>query len=509
MHCIAKSTLLVQCRRVKNPPCVFAEPAHHALPSHTPGKKQYEIVATLPLSPPHAKHRLLQLRFSRVDDDPQLARPPCGPSIVHPLACNSLTFSRALYALLLLLALLTLASAQNDATTTAAATTGDDAATTSAPTTTDSSAASSEESSTTSDSTSSTRSAASTTAAAATTDDASSSTTSASSSTRSSATTTLGNTATSVRSLTGLPTLAGAGIPTVIVPNLSSAPFMQKSTYPEGTVFICVAAILGFLGMCILAWRAMIAYSLHRSVKKAAMAQSMSDSKTMRGPGSTYGPGGAMYNAVGHGSTLSLDHLKSSHGASKSPLEKTRFVPSQSSLFFSPTADNPNRVSHYSISGNRSSTYLPAGYYAAGNSALSPTANNFGNPRTRSMYSQHHLGSSPPESPGLPPSSRDGPSHIPHSPLESRHPSNSYNNALYPRPPGSRGNDSSAGARSSVAGTVAGGNSTSTINLTAPPQGRAPSAYLEDLFENGTDLPGPAPDHYTPRRGRRESGSRF
>ncbi|KAL0254750.1 hypothetical protein SLS55_009274 [Diplodia seriata] len=410
---------------------------------------------------------------------------------------------RALYALLLLLALVTLASAQDDATSAAAATTESAAATTSASraATTDSGTTSSEDSS---------QSAASTTAAAttATTDNASSST-SAASSTRSSATTTLGNTASSVRSLTGLPTLAGAGIPTVIVPKLSSAPFMQKSTYPEGTVFICVGAILGFLGMCILAWRAIIAYALHRSVKKAAMAQSISDSKTMRGPGSTYGPGGAMYNAVGHGSTLSLDHLKSSHGASKSPLEKTRFMPSQSSLFFSPTADNPNRASHYSISANRSSTYLPAGYYAAGNSTLSPTANNFGNPRTRSMYSQNYLGPSPPESPGLPPSSRDGPSHVPQSPLEARHLSSSYNNAVYPRPAGSRGNDSSAGGRSSVAGTVAGGNSTSTLNLTAAPQGRTPSAYLEDLFENGTDLPGPAPDHHITRRSRRESGSRF
>ncbi|EOD49325.1 hypothetical protein UCRNP2_3921 [Neofusicoccum parvum UCRNP2] len=423
-----------------------------------------------------------------------------------------------LYALLLLLALVTLASAQSDATTTAAATTGtNDAtttaaaettadATTTAAATTDSDTASSDDSSATS---ASTESAASTTAAATTTGDASS-TTSASQTTRSSATTTLGNTASSVRTKSDLPTLAGAGIPTVIVPDLSSAPFMQKSSYPEGTVFICVGAILGFLGMCILAWRAMIAYALHRSVKKAAMAQSMSDSKTMRGPGSTYGPGGAMYNAVGHGSTLSLDHLKSPHhGGPKSPLEKTRFAPSQSSLFFSPTADNPNRVSHYSLPGNRSSTYLPAGYYAAGNSTLSPTAGTFGNPRTRSMYSQNYTGPSPPESPGLPPSSRDGPAHVPHSPLESRHPSGSYNNALYPRPPGSRGNDSSAGARSSVAGTVAGGNSTSTLNLNAPPQGRAPSAYLEDLFENGTDLPGPGPDHYTPRRGRRESGSRF
>ncbi|KAK7734445.1 hypothetical protein SLS57_000139 [Botryosphaeria dothidea] len=415
-----------------------------------------------------------------------------------------------LYAFLLLLALVTLASAQDDTTTTAAATTGNNDATTTSAAETTAEATSTAAATTASDTTASeessatSRSAASTTAAATTSDDASS-TTSASSTTRSSATTTLGNTASSVRSLSSLPTLAGAGIPTVIVPDLSSAPFMQKSTYPEGTVFICVGAILGFLGFCILAWRAMIAYALHRSVKKAALAQSMSDSKTMRGPGSTYGPGGAVYNAVGHGSTLSLDHLKSPHGGPKSPLEKTRLAPSQSSLFFSPTADNPNRVSHYSMSGNRSSTYLPAGYYAAGNSTLSPTANTFGNPRTRSMYSQNYSGPSPPESPGLPPSSRDGPTHVPHSPLENRHPSGAY----YPRPPGSRGNDSSAGARSSVAGTVTGGHSTSTLNLTAPPQGRTPSAYLEDLFENGTDLPGPGPDHYTPRRGRRESGSRF
>jgi len=111
----------------------------------------------------------------------------------------------------------------------------------------------------------------------------------------------------------------------------------------------------------------------------------------------------------------------------QSHYSSTMNTASQSNLFFSPTAGAGN---HQSM--NRASAYLPAGYYAAGNTTLGPS------------QSQVNLGRSPPGSPSLPPS---------------------------------RGHE-----RTRSSNVV--GASTSTLNLNVPPQGRAPSAYLEDLFDS-------------------------
>jgi hypothetical protein len=66
--------------------------------------------------------------------------------------------------------------------------------------------------------------------------------------------------------LTGLPTIAGAGIPTLVIPFTANAPFMQKSSLPEGTFFIAVGAVLAFLGAGVLLWRLLVAWSINRSV---------------------------------------------------------------------------------------------------------------------------------------------------------------------------------------------------------------------------------------------------
>lgn len=276
------------------------------------------------------------------------------------------------------------------------------------------------------------------------------------------------STSASVFKLTGLPTLAGAGIPTVIVPDTAGAPYMQKSTLPEGTVFICVGAALGFLGAAVLAWRGLVAWLLHRSVKRAAMAQNTMDSKALlRGGGGGGGSSGkGMYSTVGANSTLSLDHLASpnprtSKYQSSIPSAHTKGSQPPSNLFFSPTAG-----AGLHSAANRSSSYLPAGYYAPGSSAPGNGAQmtNFGGSPSPLSTGQagtgyaraRSIGTSPPSSPHLPPS---------------------------------RGNDSIY-ARSSVVGNVNQGvynqQSVSSLNLTAPPQqgGRTPSAYLEDLFEN-------------------------
>lgn len=285
--------------------------------------------------------------------------------------------------------------------------------------------------------------------------------------------------------LSGLPTLAGVGVPNQQVPDTSGALFMQKSDLPDGTVFICVGAILGFLGACVLLWRGLVAWSLHRSVKRAALAQNLADIKAMSTvPGKKRG----MYSHVGGSSTMSLDHLAAAPTGHSRPQKPFAQGPggtpprAQSSLFFSPTAGG---AAGLAAQGNRSSNYLPAGYYAAGNAA--PAG---GSPMTHVGGQGAHLstnslalpgnrfsrasGISPPGSPSLPPSrgyerappSRDGYSNY------------NRNSVASPNTPGN--------TRSGVYGH--GQASVSNLSLNVPggtteAGGRAPSAYLDDLFE--------------------------
>ncbi|KAF2842883.1 hypothetical protein M501DRAFT_1005599 [Patellaria atrata CBS 101060] len=274
---------------------------------------------------------------------------------------------------------------------------------------------------------------------------------------------------TSVFHLSNVPTIAGYGIPTMIVPYTANAPYMQKSNLPEGTVFIAVGAILGVLGASVLAWRGAVAWSLHRSVKRAAMAQYYPEGKSM-----LRGPGNGFYK-VGGGSSLSLDHLSTPLPKPKSGVTKSS-VAGSSSLFFSPTAG-----AGLHSSANRSSSFLPAGYYASTNSAPAGGAgmthiggggllSSLG-PQGAGYSRAQSIGHSPPGSPNLPPSRGA--------------------DSIYGCVP-SRGNDSSIW-RGSIVGNVgergalygSSGPSTSTLNLNTPgTERRAPSAYLEDLFEN-------------------------
>ncbi|MCJ1262051.1 hypothetical protein MMC22_001920 [Lobaria immixta] len=261
--------------------------------------------------------------------------------------------------------------------------------------------------------------------------------------------------------LTGLPKLPGDDYPPPTVPPTANAPFMQKSNLPEGTVFICVGAALGFMALLVITWRGMVAWALHRSVRRAALAQSAKYSGGGRGikvAQASHRTSKAPFYSPDPGSTLSLEHLSAGGQASHKP------APARESLFFSPTAgagmQNP---------GSRGSGYLPAGYYAAGNSAAgggagishvpgdgSTSFSNLGHPGHRYSRARSSMGPSPPGSPSLPPSL-----------------------------PPSRGADVGTGfRRPSTADRLTMQGSNSTLNLTAPPQSRAPSAYLEDLFES-------------------------
>ncbi|KAJ5612868.1 hypothetical protein N7510_006062 [Penicillium lagena] len=363
-----------------------------------------------------------------------------------------------LLVLLVLLVAARVSEAAGDATKAADAQTAADPAATQAPETsttppeTSSTTTGSTTSTTTSTSTSDTSTSTSTSTTESTTTSSTmdpttttSTTTSSTSSTDSTTTTTTSSTTTSSTASTASTSSGAAssgGNPIVTVPPTADAPYMQTTNTPEGTVFIAVGAALGLIGLALLAWRAMVAWSVNRSVRRAAMMQS-ENKRLLR----TSKKRSTMYSAAPTAS-MSLDRL----GAGAKRASKARVPSTHSGLFFSPTAGGGVGVgSHTSLNagaspaGNRASSYLPAGYYTAAGSSTPAT--------TRGGGPELHAGLSSP--PGYPP------------------------NISPTLPPTSTFHDPPHNQRQSYAGA-----STSSLNLNQAPQGRAPSAYLEDLFES-------------------------
>lgn len=228
-----------------------------------------------------------------------------------------------------------------------------------------------------------------------------------------------------------LPTLPGSySYPPPAVPPTKNAPFMQQSSLPQGTVFIAVGAILGAFAVAILVWRAVVACLLHRSVKRATLAQQVANDKNSYPP-----PSAPFYKYSDQASSVSLGNTPATRAGtrkSRGPIPSS--TPSQSNLFFSPTAP-----SGAGGAANRESRFLPSGFYASG--AGSPQQGHghsisLTNLRPDSHGHARPVDPSPPESPSL----------VPPQEMGRRNPSSS------------------------------------SVNLNRPPSGRAPSAFLEDLL---------------------------
>ncbi|KAJ6139366.1 hypothetical protein N7471_005852 [Penicillium samsonianum] len=317
--------------------------------------------------------------------------------------------------------------ADDTTTDTGAAKTTDDRSTTQSTSSVSETTTSSTTSKSTSSSTTSTTSSSSTS----TTMDTTTTSSSSSSSTTSDSTTTTSSVSTTTDSSTSSSSTTTAGA-VVTIPPTANAPYMQESNAPEGTVFIAVGAALGLIGLTLLAWRAMVAWSVNRSVRRAAVIHASESKRLLRGSRKKRSTPYSAAPAV----EVSLDKL----GAATRASYKPNRVPSASSgLFFSPTAGGPTG-SHHNLhatgsTGNRASTYLPAGYYAAAGSSNPAPSGELPYSPTAGL-----------SSPSLPPAG------VYHDSHNQRH--------------------SHVGA------------STSSLNLNQAPQGRAPSAYLEDLFES-------------------------
>ncbi|CAG9999740.1 unnamed protein product [Clonostachys byssicola] len=221
----------------------------------------------------------------------------------------------------------------------------------------------------------------------------------------------------------GVPTYAPAAVPPTV-----NAPFMQHSRAPEGTVFIAVGAILGAFFLAILLWRVIVGLLLHRSVERAAKAQHDTNAKA-----GFPAPPAPFYKYTDQNSTMSLSQ------PGRNPRRTTRgTVPSMtnasaSNLFFSPTAANSTTP------GNRASTYLPSGFYAAGAGSNNQTQRHSTSMTNLRPDSRGHGGS---------------------------------RNTFQGTPPDSP----------QVVGTARRDLSATSLNLNRPHSQRAPSAYLDDLL---------------------------
>ncbi|KAJ6148069.1 hypothetical protein N7497_010051 [Penicillium chrysogenum] len=322
--------------------------------------------------------------------------------------------------------------ADDTTTDTDAAKTTDDPSTTQSISSVSETTTSSTTSKSTSSSTTSTSSSSSSTTTTMDTTTTSSSSSSSTTSDGSTTTSSVSTTTTSSTSSSSSSTTTTTGGAIVTIPPTANAPYMQESNAPEGTVFIAVGAALGLVGLTLLAWRAMVAWSVNRSVRRAAVIHASESKRLLRGSRKKRSTPYSASPAV----DVSLDKL----GAATRASYKPNRVPSASSgLFFSPTAGGPTG-SHASLNatgstGNRGSTYLPAGYYAAAGSSNPAPSGELPYSPTAGL-----------SSPSLPPTG------VYHDSHNQRH--------------------SHVGA------------STSSLNLNQAPQGRAPSAYLEDLFES-------------------------
>ncbi|KAG0645388.1 Vacuolar membrane [Hyphodiscus hymeniophilus] len=254
----------------------------------------------------------------------------------------------------------------------------------------------------------------------------------------------------------GLPSITGAFVIVApSVPPTADAPYMQVSNLPEGTVFIVVGAVLGFMAMSVLLWRALVAWSLHRSVKRAAAAQYNPDTKTLfRTPPAPF------YKYSDRDSVISLGMLGSKNAKRGSRPPTAPGLASAGSLFFSPTA--AAGTGGLGTQGNRGSNYLPAGYYASG--AAQP-----GNGQGMAHIGQHGPSIS---------LSNLGPGRDGYARARSMGPSPPDSPSFRPQSSGLLGH--------------AYGASSSTLNLNGNGGVRAPSAVLDDFFdgENAPPVPG-------------------
>ena len=262
-------------------------------------------------------------------------------------------------------------------------------------------------------------------------------------------------------------------VPSPSVPPTQMAPFMQTSPLPNNFVFICAGAIIGFFFVLVVVWRMFASWAVYRNIKRVKAGRAgisytpLKSQKLGIGGTSILKRPNAPFYSQGPGSELSLDPLT---GGGNKNLGYSTPV-NRSSLFFSPTAGANAVTGGSSSAGNRSSAHLPAGYYAAGKSSQGGEIAGNGRPVSMVDFTSGG-GSSRPQSANRPQSAHQTQNNRYSRQLSAGHaPSPGPSPLLHPiSPPPDAPYARSSMARMSNASLGVG-------------DGRAPSAYLEDLFD--------------------------
>lgn len=331
----------------------------------------------------------------------------------------------------------------------------------------------------------------------ATTDDATATATSAETTDTGTSTADSSTSSSTDSSTTSSSSSTSSSYPTVTVPPTAGAPYMQTSSTPEGAVFIAVGAVLGFLGLAVLAWRGLVAWSVNRSVRQQAAAMQSSEKRGLlrsrRRRSSTRSksrsrsrsgsmprgqlPSGNLDNGPTGNAAGGYDrHHRHRSGSGSRGLPRMREVPgSSNALFFSPTAGASVH------SGKRSSQHHSGYGYGHGYGTAStstPRASTGPIPTSASLSTSERYQPPYKGKRAYPPP----PPRVRNIPIVSPPVSPNL------RPTGTGGYMGPGRARPLSGDSMSSGSL--NPDQASPPQGRAPSEYLEDLFD-GHARPGP------------------
>jgi hypothetical protein len=200
-----------------------------------------------------------------------------------------------------------------------------------------------------------------------------------------------------------------AGLPTyqVVIPELNGNPYLETSSFPQGTVFIVVGSCLAGLALMLIFSRAIYIWCLHRQTKK--QSKDVKYSEMEKGPYTGATMSSNPFAGMSAGGNISLDYLRPGDRSSRvstfssrpstarpqtrnSTLRPNSTVRPNSSVnplgnanvqFYSPSAHPVGVASGLGTqAGSRDSGYLPAGYYLREPSA----PNNMRDPSPRQMY---------------------------------------------------------------------------------------------------------------------------
>jgi hypothetical protein len=191
-----------------------------------------------------------------------------------------------------------------------------------------------------------------------------------------------------------------SNVPTyqITIPSNADNPFLQTSSYPDGTVFIIVGSCLAGMALIVIAWRALYVWCLHRQTKQSRRDLKYTEISDQRPYSTINGGGMGMVNSNPFASQISLDYLRPGDRTSRvstlrpstgnrpstsgRPVSSGNVLNTQSMQFYSPSA-HPGATTAAAIATQpiqHDTGYLPAGYYLRDSTASASPRQQYSTP---------------------------------------------------------------------------------------------------------------------------------